>query len=312
MPTFAEERTNSMGWITDRWSRGWSMARGSWSVLKRHPKLALFPAVSGVALFLALGLMTVSLIAGTGFLYALTGWNFDDFGSDWRSGVVMFIGAFLVLYVLTAIAVFFNTALVYCTLEAYSGKDPSIRSGLHGAVRCLPQILGWALVAASVGMLLNAIEGFLSDKLGIVGEIIASLFNAGWAAATYLVLPVLAVERTGPVTAIRRSSAILRSKWGESIAGDIRISLIGVVFVLQALLVFFIGFALEGAYAGSAVGFIGIFLMAVGVLYGVASIIVLLALSAMFKTAVYLYATTGQVPSGLDPSLVAGAFRAKA
>jgi hypothetical protein len=300
-----------MGWIRDRWSRGWSMARGSFLVLKRHPKLALFPAVSGLALFLALGLLTISLIAGTGFLYRVTGWNFDDFGSDRTSEVIMFIEAFLVLYVLTAIAVFFNTALVYCTLEAYSGKDPSIGSGFRGAIRCLPQILGWALVAASVGMLLNVIEAALSDKIGIVGEIVGSLFNAGWAAATYLVLPVLADERTGPLTAIRRSSAILRSKWGESIAGDVRISLIGVLFVLQALLVFFVGFALDGAYAGSAVGFVGIFLMAVGVLYGVAAIIVLLALSAMFKTAVYLYATTGEVPSGLNPSLVAGAFRAK-
>ena len=80
---------------------------------------------------------------------------------------------------------------------------------------------------------------------------------------------------------------------------------------MQALLAFFVGFALESAYAGS-MGFVGIFLMAVGVLYGVAAVIVLLALSAMFKTAVYLYATTGKVPSGLDAALVAGAFRAKA
>jgi hypothetical protein len=43
----------------------------------------------------------------------------------------------------------------------------------------------------------------------------------------------------------------------------------------------------------------------------VATIIVLFALNAMFKTAVYLYATTGAVPSGLDASLVAGAFRPK-
>ena len=301
-----------MGWIRDHWSPGWSMARGSFSVLRRHPKLALFPAISGLALFLALGLLSISLIAGTGFLYRITGWNLDDFGSDRTSDVVMFIGAFLLLYVLTAIAVFFNTALVYCTLEAYAGKEPSIRSGLHGAIKCLPQILGWALVAASVGMLLSAIESVLSEKLGFVGEIIGALFNAGWAAATYLVLPVLAVERTGPLTAVRRSSAILRSKWGESIAGDIRISLIVVLFVLQAILVFVVGFALDDAYPGGAAAFAGIFLMAVGVLYGVGVVIVLLALSAMFKTAVYLYATTGEVPPGLDRSLVAGAFRAKA
>jgi hypothetical protein len=301
-----------MGWFKARWSRGWSMARGSFSILRRHPKLALFPVISGLALFFALGLLTGSLIAGTGFLYRVTGWSLESFGSDRASEVVMVVGAFLVLYVLTAVAVFFNTALVLCTLDAYGGKNPSIRSGLQAAIGCLPQILGWALVAASVGMLLSAIEGFLSDKLGIVGDIIGAIFNAGWAAATYLVLPVLAAERTGPFAAVGRSSAILRAKWGESVAGDVRITLIGVLFVLQAVLIFGVGFALEDAYAASVLGFVGIFLMAVGILYGVATIIVLFALDAMFKTAVYLYATTGAVPAGLDASLVAGAFRPKA
>jgi hypothetical protein len=263
-------------------------------------------------MLLAVSLLSISLIAGTGFLYRVTGWNFDHFGSDRPSEVLLFIEAFLVLYVLTAIAVFFNTALIHSTLDAYAGKAPSIRAGLRGAIRCLPQILGWALVAASVGMLIKAIKVVLRDKLGFVGGPIGAVLDGGWLAATYLVLPVLAVERTGPVTAVRRSSAILRGKWGV-IAGDVRITLIGALFVLPALLVFFVGFGLAGSYpAGNEAAAVGFFLMAVGILYGATAIIFLLALSSMFKAAVYLYATTGQVPSGLDPSLVAGAFRRKA
>jgi len=39
--------------------------------------------------------------------------------------------------------------------------------------------------------------------------------------------------------AIRRSSAILRAKWGESLAGEARFGLVGLVFYLQAAVLFF-------------------------------------------------------------------------
>ncbi len=56
---------------------------------------------------------------------------------------------------------------------------------------------------------------------------------------------------------------------------------------------------------------LGVLLMALGVLYGLAIAVVLQALSAIFLTGVYVYATTGHAPSTLDPALVAGAFRPK-
>src|SRR5260370_40633873 len=84
---------------------------------------------------------------------------------------------------------------------------------------CLPQILGWALVATTVGIVLNAIESFLKDKLGFLGSLIGGLFELGWATVTYFVGPVLVTERVGPIAAVRRSAAILRAQWGESLAG---------------------------------------------------------------------------------------------
>ena len=51
--------------------------------------------------------------------------------------------------------------------------------------------------------------------------------------------------------------------------------------------------------------------MAVGVVYGLATIVVLQALSTIFQAGLYLYATTGQVPATLDPVVVQGAFRPK-
>ena len=62
----------------------------------------------------------------------------------------------------------------------------------------------------------------------------AALRDIGWSVATYFVLPVLAAEKLGPVAAVRRSSAILRSKWGKSLAGETWFGLLSFVFFTRA------------------------------------------------------------------------------
>lgn len=53
--------------------RGWSMARGSFAVLKRHPKLAILPMVSGAILLIAVGpvLMALGVILGIASMVVL-------------------------------------------------------------------------------------------------------------------------------------------------------------------------------------------------------------------------------------------------
>lgn len=289
-------------------ARGWSMARASFSVLRRYPKLAVLPMISGAIFLLVAGLIVLSLLPQFGRLHQLTGPIWEKLGTDATGQILFYVGAFLVIYVLTAVVVFINVALIDCALRCHGGQEPSVRAGLAAAATCLPQILGWALVAATVGVLLNAVENILRDKLGILGGLIGGLFEFGWSVVTYFVLPVLAVERGGPITALRRSSAILRIKWGESLAGEARFGLLGILFILQAVALFCAGLAIQLSYGTTAIGSL---LMAVGVLYGLATLVVLQALSTIFQAGVYLYATTGQVPPTLDPALVRSAFRPK-
>jgi hypothetical protein len=292
-------------------SRGWSMARESFAVLKRYPRLAILPVISGAAWIVVLALVVLTLLPLSGLLYGVSAPIWDKVGSDRALQIAFYAAAAVVLYALTVVTVFFNVALMSCALACHAGEVPSIRRGLAAARSCLPQILGWALVAATVGLALTAIEGFLKDKLGIVGDLIAGLFGAAWSVVTYFVLPVLAVEKVGPITAVRRSSAIVRSKWGESLAGETRFGLVGFLFILQAALVFFIGLAIQLSYGATAIGALGALLMALGVVYGLAIVIVLQALSTIFLAGVYIYATTDRIPATLDPALVAGAFRSK-
>jgi hypothetical protein len=298
--------------MSGRWARGWSMARASFAVLRRYPKLAVFPVISGAILLLVGAVIAASLLPQLGVLHisdAARAWQ--KLGENESAQIWFYVACFAGIYVLTAVAVFFNVALIRCALACHAGEEPSVRAGLAAAMTCLPQILGWALVATTVGVALNALEGMLKDKLGFLGSLIGGLFEFGWSIVTYFVLPVLASERVGPITAIRRSSAIVRSKWGESIVGEARFGLLGILFFLQAALVFAAGLALTLSYGATAFAGLGPLLMGIGVVYALATLVVLQALGAIFQAGLYVYATTGVVPPSLDRDLVEHAFRPK-
>jgi hypothetical protein len=122
----------------------------------------------------------------------------------------------------------------------FRGGDPTVADGLHAAVARLPQIIGWALVSATVGVILKAIES-RSEK---VGQFVAGLLGAGWSIATYFVVPVLVVEKVGLIAAIERSFAILRKTWGESLTAQFSIGLAVMLASLLAMVPAVLGFLL--------------------------------------------------------------------
>lgn len=297
--------------MSGRLARGWSMAKASFAILRRYPRLAVLPAISGAVFLAVLGLIVLSLLPQLGPLHGKSAAVWDRLGADWTGELWFYAAAFAVIYVLTVVAVFFNVALIYCALRCLAGQEPSVREGLAAALVRLPQILGWALVSTTVGLLLNAIQSALEDKLGFLGSLLGGLFSFSWAAVTYFVVPVLVTENLGPIAAVRRSSAVLRAKWGESLAGEARFGLIGFLFFLQAALLFVAGMAIVFAYGAAAMAGLGPLLMVAGVLYALATMLVLQTLSTIFQAGVYVYASTGQVPPALDPELVEGAFHRK-
>ena len=54
-----------------------------------------------------------------------------------------------------------------------------------------------------------------------------------WSLVTFLAVPVIAIEGTGPVGTLKRSASIFRERWGQQITGNIAIG--GAVFLLGVL-----------------------------------------------------------------------------
>jgi len=299
--------------MAGRLSRGWSMAIASFTVLKQYPKLAILPAMSGAIFLLVAGAIVASLLLPQlGMAHNTTSSIWNWLGDGKSPSIWFYVAGFAVIFVMTAMAIFFNVAMIHCALRAHAGEAPSIRAGLAAAVSLLPQILGWALVTTTIGIVLNMITDALKDYLGFLGGLLGGLLELSWAVITYFVVPVLVTEKVGPVTAVKRSASILRSKWGESLAGEARIGLLGMLFLLLSALIFAIGAAMVFSKGAMAIAGLGVILMMLGVLAAIASLVIMQTLSTIFQSGVYIYATTGQVPPSLDRDLLEGAFQPKA
>ncbi len=279
-----------------RITSGWQLTKQSFQVLRMDKELLLFPAMSGIACLLVLASFALPLWA-TGFA--------EDVAHDHnrQANVLGWIVLFAFYLVNYFVIVFFNSALVACAVLRFNGEDPTLQDGLSAAMARWPQIFGWALVAASVGVILRAIES-RSEK---AGAFVSGLLGMGWSLVTFFVVPVIVIEKAGPVQAVKRSTAILKKTWGESLSANFGISTIAFFFMLPAILLIgggiFLASAANVVLGGVAVG--------AGVLWLLVVSLVSSALSAIVLAALYMYAATDRVPEAFDQSLLTGAFARK-
>ena len=290
-----------------RIARGWSMAKASLTVLRDHPKLVVLPVLSGAALLLALAVLFGIFMFEAGDFQG-AGRLVKNLEQSWDSNkIALGAGVIALAWLLTSLSLYFNAALVFCVLRAFNGERPSIAEGLATAAGRLPQIIGWAFIAAIVGVIISVIQETLKDKLGFLGSLLGGLFDFAWAAITYFVLPVLVVEGLGPVGAVKRSSSILRQTWGEAATGSVGLGAIGFLLCVPALLVIALGIFLSTNSGNTGFAFV---LFPLALVYLVAVATVMSTLGTVFQTGLYVYATTGKAP--FDETMIRAAFQPKA
>ena len=214
----------------DRLSNGWKIAMTSFKVLKENKQLIVFPILSGISLILLSGIFTVGILAAVG-------WDIDNLNTEGITQYLIAFGFYLINYF---VIVFFNMALIHCTRLYFRGEEVTIEKGLKFSMSRIGVILSWAVFAATVGTILKAIQ----ENAGIVGKIITGLIGIVWNIAVFFVVPVIAYEGLGPIGAFKRSSQIMKQKWGESLAGTFSLGLVSLLGILVVgLPLFFIGSA---------------------------------------------------------------------
>src|SRR5215813_14272217 len=168
-----------------RFARGLALLRSSWSVLRQDPKLLVFPMITMVALTLVLASFALPFLLDHNLARGVT-----DRAHGGGGRVLAYVLTFLFYLATNFVIIFFNTALIACVMKRFRGEEVSLGDGLAAAMGRLPQIIGWALVAATVGMILKLLE----ERVPALGRIVVRIVGMAWSIISYFVVPVLAVE----------------------------------------------------------------------------------------------------------------------
>lgn len=278
-----------------RIGNSWRLIKASAAVLMADKRLVIFPIVSGIA-----SAIVVLFLAGAFWATGL----FDQLNGDGHFSATNVAALFVFYLVLAIIINFCNAALVGAALMRLRGGNPTVGDGFRLAADRMGPILGYSLISATVGVILQAIR----DRGGTLGEIGAGLAGGVWGIVTYLVLPVLVVENIGPVEAIKRSGSLLRRTWGEQIVGGFGL---GLAIVAGAIIAAAIGVPI--ILLGNAIGSLALIVVGVIVLVALLATAAIIgsALKGIYTAALYRYAADGATDSYFDADLIHQAFQPK-
>mgnify|MGYP006969383255 CR=1 FL=1 len=269
-----------------------ALMKASMNVLKLDKELLIFPVMSGIASVLVMASFIAPL--------ALTnGWAvFEQGGGDYLAMTVMFL-FYVVQY---TVIFFFNSALVGAALIRLDGGDPTVSDGLAIASKRMGAILGYAVLSATVGMVLRMI----SERGGIFAKIAAAVAGMAWTLATYLAVPVLVTKDVGPIDAVKESAAIFKRTWGEQVAANF-----GLSWAMFFAFVGWTGVVVAAVYISSMIGAVAVIpALVVGVSGYVFLALLGSALGGIYTAALYRYAMTGDTGE-FQADILGNAFRTK-
>lgn len=272
----------------ERLSNGWKIAMNSFKVLNANKQLVLFPILSSISLILVIGSFVVGALA-------INGWN-TDFLDENQNPVLQYAILFVFYVINYFIIVFFNMALIHCTRLYFRGEQVSLSEGIRFSMSRIGVIFSWAVFAGVVGTILKAIQ----ENSGIVGKIITGLIGIVWGVATFFVVPVIAYENKGPLEAFKRSSQLMREKWGESLAGNFSLGLIQFIGILVVgVVLFMLGYIIH-PMVGVALAILGCFIVTA----------IVSAAQTIFVSAVY-HNITNEPTVHFSQQLIDGLFQEK-
>ena len=275
----------------------WQITKLSWKVLQLDRELIFFPIMGTIGAIIV-GAVAAGVFAGTG--------TFDRLGntSDAEFNVVDLIIALVAYFGALYMVIFCNAALVAAARERLEGGDPNVMSGIRAVRGMWLAILGWTLITGTVGLILQALQGVARDSnngvLRIVGMILVALLQTAWAYITFFVIPILVVERIGPIAAIRRSGRLLRQTWGEQLTSSFSFF---IIYLIAALIV---------AIPVVVLVFIApVAAIIVGVILGGIAIASVAAMEGIFKAALYEWVSEGKGSEWFDRQILSNAYALK-
>ncbi len=298
--TFGQSLGNSIG---ERFSRSWEVAKASFHVMRQDKEILLFPLLSSIFSFILLLIFVLPF-----FLVVF----FESEEVSSAAPILVYGGIFIFYFLVTFFAIFFNAGVVHIAKTRFEGGDATFKDGIKAGFTHLGAIIKWALVSATIGLILNALESKARQEKGIGGiiaHIVISIVGLAWAIVSMFVVPAIVLKNIGPWEALKSSVSAIKKTWGESLIRFYGLGLIQGGFIFVGVIAFFIPGILLAFFFGSLlfggimIGLFTLYATIVGVIFSSANTI--------YNTALFIYADTGKVPKIFPPEVVKGAFRKK-
>lgn len=238
------------------------LTKASWQVLRRHPRLMWFPILSLFAAIAAIAVLAPVLAP-------LDEW----------------VAVLIFVFALHVVHIFFAVGLTNEALRALRGEPTiSIGGGLGAACEHLPSIASFAAVTGSIGFVLELMGRSRHPALRFA----RAVFGTGWSLVTYLAIPVMVQERRGGIPSLRRSGDLFRRTWGETTLSEVGLRVFTQYLMFLLLIVAILLIHIFGDES----------LLAIFLILGLvgAAIALIGSLEAIYRAALYVFASEGVVP----------------
>jgi hypothetical protein len=267
----------------------WKLTKTSFRLIREDRALLVFPVVVGLSI---LGVIALLLVGEYALLVALAGAR----GGPTNGLVAAAVALFLVAYfAMVFLSVYGTAALIAAATLKLNGRQPTAADGWRVARARIGRLLLWALITATVGLVIQAIS---SRVRGVGGVVIGAVGGATWAVVTYFVVPVLLYENERTWASLKRSVHLFTSTFGRSLVSNLVVALLLGAGIVVAVVLGLAGLLLA-VHGGLLLGFA---LVGVAIAVGVGVALIGAAAEGILRAALYRYATTGKIDPDLMPA----------
>lgn len=261
---------------------GFVLLGQSWEVVRREPALV---AVMAAGLILQLAVF--------GALFLLFFQRTPE-AADFRFPRFLWLYPILIVSGLAGSVA--GSTVIATAMQRLEGRDASVRDGFRLTMSRFPQLAGWTVFGAVVGLVIQLV----AEKLKLGGRIAALLAGVAWVIVTMLVVPVILFEDRGVFASLKRSAELAKQRWGEGVTGYGSIGIAMMVVVLPLVVV-----ASALTVVDVALGIAAMVVVFVGLMF-VAS-----TLGGVFNAALYRYAVAGEASGPFSGPQMQGMFVTK-
>lgn len=282
---------------------GRTVFRQSWAALRRNRQLLVFP-------MMAIVILTVLALL---LLVPVSAWitRILDAGIVTQAQVWAGVGGVFLFYLVTSfIVIFLNAALIGASLKLIAGETATVGDGFKLALSHLGVIFSFALISATLGVLIRLLVRSAGKGDNIIVKIVALLIGStvagAWTLAVFFAIPVMVAEDLGVRAALKRGVALFQRTWGERFTGDVALG--GFSCLLQILMLIVGGSlaALGSAGGTTALVVLGLLIIVIGT---IVIDVLYRAVNGVFQASLYHFAVTGSAGAFLDAQLAKEAFQ---